>query len=320
MFFTSLLPDSAYGRVVLKDSSVIQGTILEETDSIIKVENAYLGTVVIPKNFLLNRYIGSSGSTAASQSAATDIQRGERVPGRSNEPNTNLVFVPTARTCKKGLIDFKDFELLFLTLSAAPTNSTILSAGSLFPITTDFQLYSFAVKQQLYVADDGVFAAALMGQISKPVGMEDVHYFWNTFAICSFQPSPIFSLHGSLLFSGGKRTEWDYSAHVYNDNFPTGQKKNVVYTSINYMAGVELVAATHIKMVVEFFDNLGILDAFGENSGDVYFLNCAVRLFWESISVDIAGLRPISPGADFGSLLLIPFVNVSFRFGGAGHR
>jgi len=314
--FAATLFSPVFGRVVLKDSSVIVGTVREVDDSLIQVDNAYLGTIVIPKNYLLTKY-GESSSTSARSSAsgAQKTVNSEVHPGQSNEPNTNLVFVPTARTCKKGVFDFKDFELLFLTLSGAPTNTTILSAGFLFPVNSDFQIYSFAVKQQVYATRDGMFAAALMGQISKPVGMDDIRYFWNTFAIGSLQLLPEFSLHGSVLFSGGERMEWYYSDEMSNGYYSGDMQRPVTYTSVNYMTGMEVVPAPHVKLMVEFFDNLGILDAFGDETGDFHFINFAIRLFWPTISVDIAGLRPIAD-VDFGSLLLIPFVNVSFRFGG----
>jgi hypothetical protein len=236
----------------------------------------------------------------------------------SVDPNTNLVFAPTAYVCPRGVFDFKDFELLFLTVSASPTNTTILSAGFLFPISTDMQIYSFAIKQQLYQSPDGMFAAALMGQISKPIGkgsFGDISYFWNTFGVVSFQPDKMVGLHSSILFSGGHRMEiiygrYDPVTYQYHDD-----TNEINYTHVNFMEGVEFAPVSHVKLMVEFFDNLGVLDAMTSGgSGDVYFLNFALRIFWPKIAVDIAALRPVG-NQDFGSLILIPFVNIAYRFG-----
>lgn len=105
--------------------------------------------------------------------------------------------------------------------------------------------------------------------------------------------------------------------YIFSNDYLDGKKRSERYTSVNYMAGLELIPARHTKVMVEFFDNIGVLDAFGESDGSIYFLNFAVRYFWERISVDISGLRPMAAGTNFGPLLLIPFVNVSFRFGGS---
>lgn len=298
-------------QVVLQDSSVIHGKVVEFNDSTLTLKNDYIGTIVVPKRYLLDNYIASADRSGTPEKTISPNDDGSVVI--ADDPNTNLVFVPTARTCKKGVFDFKDFELLFLTLSYSPTSTTILSGGFLFPVSSDLQLYSFAVKQQLYASSSGMFSAALMGQITKPVGNDDINYFWNSFAIASFQPSSLFSLHGCLLFSGAEIQQ--YRLMVTEDSWDEEKTKPVVNTSFNYMFGMELVPTRHSKFIIEFFDNLGVLSSFNDSDEESYFLNFAVRLFWKSISVDIAGLRPIVPGNDFGSLILIPCVNISYRFG-----
>jgi hypothetical protein len=240
----------------------------------------------------------------------------------SVDPNTNLVFAPTAFTCPKGVFDFKDFELLFLTVSGSPTNSTILSTGFLFPVSSDIQIYSLAVKQQIYKSQSGKFATALMGQISKPAGngsFSDLFYFWNTFGIVSWQPDERFSLHSSIVLSGGHRREIIYGYGKYDPNtgYYRDSTKDIMYTHVNFMEGVEFAPAPHVKFMVEFFDNLGVLNEMfsSDAKSNIYFLNFALRLYWPKIAVDIAGLRPVG-NQDFGSLILIPFVNIAYRFGG----
>jgi hypothetical protein len=289
--------------VVLRDSSVIKGTVFQSGDSLIIVDNKYVGKIEVRKEYLLDMHAKSPET--------------RKVWDASVDPNTNLVFAPTAYVCPRGVFDFKDFELLFLTVSGSPTNTTILSAGFLFPISSDMQIYSFAVKQQLYQSQNGLFAAALMGQISKPIGngpFSDISYFWNTFGVVSFRPDKMVSMHSSILFSGGHRREIIYGNYAPTN--PSGMDTNEInYTHVNFMEGLEFSPVSHIKVMVEFFDNLGVLDAMTSGgSGDVYFLNFALRIFWPKIAVDIAALRPVG-SQDFGSLILIPFVNIAYRFG-----
>jgi hypothetical protein len=295
---------SAMADVMLRDSSLIKGTVFQSGDSLVIVENKYIGKIEVRKEYLLDMHVKSPEIHHASEAM---------------DPNTNLVFAPTAYVCPRGIFDFKDFELLFLTVSGSPTNSTILSGGFLFPVSSDMQIYSFAVKQQLYESTNKIFAAALMGQISKPIGkgsFGDVSYFWNTFGIVSYRPEERFSMHSSILLSGGHRREIVYGRYDPVTSLYRDDTNEINYTHVNFMEGVEFAPVSHIKIMAEFFDNLGVLDAMSSGgSGNVYFLNFALRIFWPKIAVDIAGLRPVG-NQDFGSLILIPFVNIAYRFGG----
>jgi hypothetical protein len=299
-----LFTASAFADVVLRDSSVIKGTVFNSGDSLVIVDNKYLGKIEVRKEYLLEMNVKSPEARQTWQASV--------------DPNTNLVFAPTAYTCPRGVFDFKDFELLFLTVSGSPTNSTILSGGFLFPISSDMQIYSFAIKQQLYQTQNGMFAAALIGQISKPIGngsFGDISYFWNTFGVVSFRPDEKFSMHSSIVLSGGHRREIIYGRYNPATGMYYDDTNEITYAHVNFMEGMEYTPVSHVKVIVEVFDNLGVLDAItGGTSSNIYFLNFALRIFWPKIAVDIAGLRPVG-NQDFGSLILIPFVNIAYRFG-----
>src|SRR5690606_13345266 len=73
----------------------------------------------------------------------------------------------------------------FLNLGYSPTSTTVVSAGALFPITTEFQLLTFGFKQQ--VARFGDAAAAVTGNVTIPVAEDSDGALLNGSAIVSWR-------------------------------------------------------------------------------------------------------------------------------------
>jgi hypothetical protein len=202
-----------------------------------------------------------------------------------------LVLMPTAFTAPEGSWTFKDFELLFLTLSYAPTASTSVSFGALFPISTSVQLFTFGVKQQLFLAPDGTAAVAVDGNLILPsVDGENSESLWDLSLIGSVKPTEEVGLHASLGTTG----------LLSGDN-----TDNLVTLAL----GMDARMTPNAKFIVEFY-RTGLSVVGDEN---VDFINIGFRLHGERLSVDICGTRPLVSG-DTGDLLFYPVLNVGYRF------
>ena len=63
-----------------------------------------------------------------------------------------LFFLPTAFLPPAGSFTFRDFELFFMTLGYSPSARTAISAGLLFPVSSEVQVLTTGIKQNLWSA------------------------------------------------------------------------------------------------------------------------------------------------------------------------
>lgn len=231
-----------------------------------------------------------------------------RVARRIDPSDQALFFLPTAFTPPKGSFTFRDFELLFLTLGFAPTGSTSLTGGFLFPVTSEVQLLTLGFKQGLWMDPGARTAVALTGSITKPFGefAEDAGFLVNSNLVASHR-LPIMGvaatdgagIHAAVGYLGAssKKERSDGSSRTdWSDNFSLG-------------AGAEARLTDHAKLMVEFL-TAAPFDADNDIEGGL--LTLGFRLHGERLAADIAGLRPT--GEDMGDLFLWPLLVVSYRF------
>ena len=182
-----------------------------------------------------------------------------------------LFFMPTAYTMPKGNTYFEDYELFFLNITTAITNTTHIGAFTVFPITTDvLQSVALGVKQNVYSSES--FGAAVFG---------------------SYTPKASFGSLGGVVSIGSDASSGHigYTAIVGADD----ASGNVL------MAGYAQRVSSVTKLIVEYENSI---TAFSDFSGILTF---GARFAGKRIAWDIAAVRPL---ASTGSLLFLPYLKV----------
>ena len=193
-----------------------------------------------------------------------------------------LLFMPTAYTMNAGQSYITDYELIFLNYSYAPTNTTHISAFSLFPITKDFiDFFTLGVKQQ-YLNVESVRAAA-----------------WATFT-----PKVSVVTLGTVFSIGSKPTGLHLGISMANSLERTDDKRDS--WELIYMAGYRHDFSRKVGMIVEYTNfSTAVDNSFGG------MISLGVRFKGENIVWDLAGIRPVQPTDDF-ELLLFPLLKATF--------
>jgi hypothetical protein len=196
--------------------------------------------------------------------------------------------MPTAFTPPAGTWSFKDFELLFLTLSYSPTSSTSLAVGATFPVDpSQFELLTFGIKQQLFQTPDGQGAIAVDGDIIEPVGqdIDEDAGIWTLSLIGSVMPQPTFGIHGAIGLMAPFQGDGSF---------------------FSLALGTDIRLTPHVKFIAEYLRGEVSTE---DDAGSI--INFGFRIHGEKLSADICGLRPLE---DSGDLFLWPMLNIGYRF------
>jgi hypothetical protein len=288
----------------LKDGSRLEGKRVRVEDSTLIFRTLDLGELRVP--------LSAVEDEAASASAEVSADESARKKGEWSDPSGQaLFFLPTAFTPPKGSLVFRDFELLFLTFGFSPTSTTSISGGAMFPITDEFNAFTFGVKQGLWAAPDGRMAMAITGNITKPVGAD-------------FDDESALLLNSNLMFSArlpnrmhkdalGFHVGLGYAGVLVENehyDFNTGETSTHTdwYDNLSVGGGFEARLTPNAKFILEYLSAFPLEDGTDENLGVLTF---GFRLHGSRLSADIAGFRPI--GEDFGDLILLPLLVVSYR-------
>lgn len=262
----------------LDDGSVIRGEILSLTDSVVAVRTQSLGDVLVMRSRIV-------AGLDESDSPSSPPIRGERY--RQDPAGYALFFLPTAFTPPQGTKTFRDFELFFLNFGYSPTSSTVVSGGFLFPITTEFQLLTLGVKQQLFQTQTGT-AMAITGNITIPVSDDAEGSLYN----------------GNLLFShrvAEGRYEDAFGVHAALGYWKGTESEEGAFT---LGAGAEVRLTANAKFIAEYYGPT--------EEPEVGFMTLGFRLHGDKLSADIAGVRPLE--AEGGDFLFFPLLVVNYRF------
>lgn len=189
-----------------------------------------------------------------------------------------LLLMPTAYTMEKGNSYFSDYELFILNYTVAPSNNTHISVLTLFPITTAFiESFTLGIKQNYYRSEKLQSA------------------FW-----ASYTPK------ASLLFVG--------------NTVSFGKKSNSFHLGTGIVANFDFddAWATLISLGYrhDFSRKVIFLAEYstGGNKTDIKangLISLGIRFRYESISWEIAGIRPLE---STGDLLFFPLLKGTFLF------
>jgi hypothetical protein len=192
-----------------------------------------------------------------------------------------LFIMPTAYTMEAGKSYFSDYELIFINYTYAVTNTTHLSAFSLFPVTKDFlETFTFGAKQQ-YLNNEA-FKAAL----------------WATFT-----PKSSITTFGTV-FSIGKNPDGLHLG-VSIANSLEREDSNAGQWEWVYMAGYRFDVSQKISLMVEYENSSSAVE--GDFGG---LLSFGIRFRGESISWDLAAVRPLE--STDSDLLFLPLLKATF--------
>lgn len=153
----TLSSDSA--KVMLKDGSIISGTILGETTADLIVATEHLGQLVIPRKDvqrISRRRIGQAGGYF----------------GLERDPNATRAFLmPTANTLPAGGGYVGDYELFFFTASFGLTDWLMVNAGTLLiPVSVENEVIDYGFKARVFEIPDRV-ALAVGVQMITPLSV-----------------------------------------------------------------------------------------------------------------------------------------------------
>jgi hypothetical protein len=192
-----------------------------------------------------------------------------------------LLLMPTAYTMQSGQSYLSNYELFFLNYSYAPSNSTHISAFTLFPITKEFiDTFTFGVKQK-YLNNESV-KAALWGTYTPKISVL-------TFGtVLSFGSGPD-GLHVGI--STANSLDTDNSSDSWE---------------LIYMAGYRLDTSRKISLILEYTNFSSAVD---QNFNGL--LSLGIRFRGQNITWDLAGIRPLESAED---LFLIPLLKATFLF------
>ncbi|HLP40188.1 MAG TPA: hypothetical protein VK465_01665, partial [Fibrobacteria bacterium] len=245
--------------------------------------------------------LAAPGPLAPAPAAAAPSTAGiDRRGARSIDPaDQALFFLPTGFTPPQGSFLFRDFELLFLTLGFAPTGSSTVTGGFLFPVTSEFQLLTAGIKQQLFADLENRYAVAFAGNITKPIGENVEGQFITTSnLVASFRGPNLemqawdgFGVHAAVGYLGASDDEGDWAG------------------AFSFGIGTEARITRNAKFMAEF---LSAAPFDPEADVDGGLLTLGIRLHGDRLSADIAGLRPMVEGESM-DIVFFPLLVVSYR-------
>lgn len=295
-------------EIRLKDGTVLQGerVRLENNGHTQVIRTTTMGELWIPIDQIVKTVVTPTPHVVSSPQTETTVSQ---APAKTSSPvaesnrlaekegvdpsGQTLVLMPTAFTPPAGTWSFKDFELLFLTLGYSPTSSTSVSVGAFFPINpSQFELFTFGIKQQLFAAPDGQSAVAVDADLITPTGenVDGDASIWTATLIGSLESQGMIGVHGAIGMMGSFKSEAD---------------GNVLTLAL----GTDFRLTPHAKFIAEY-----LRGSVTNVDGSVSAINVGFRIHGERLSADICGVRPIVEDQDFDGLFLYPLINIGYRF------
>jgi hypothetical protein len=131
-------------EILLRDGTVLSGTIVEEDDGKVVIDTESLGRITVER------------------SRIKEIVRKGASHGLRVDPDRNsILLTPTCETLPKGDHYFRSFELLFLNYGYAITDDLNLSLAAFFPVSTEWNFLATGVKWRLLDRKHHTFGLAM---------------------------------------------------------------------------------------------------------------------------------------------------------------
>jgi hypothetical protein len=199
----------------------------------------------------------------------------------AQQASNGLFVLPTAYTLPKGTHSVSSYELILMQYSYSLTNTTHISAFSMFPFTAEAFTSSLAigVKQQLYKNDVVAFAATTSylpeSQVFSVMGLASVG-----------------SPDGAVHFGVGK-----------------GGTLEVEGSGFLIMLGGEKKTSARLSVMAEFLTSSETIDS--EFKG--LFSGGARYRTSEGLTIDFGIMRPVTT-VDLGGFLALPLLKATYEF------
>ena len=268
-------------EVVLQDGSRYYGTLLSETEAVIRIE-------------LLS---GSVLEVRRDQIRSAERFRGRVVSGTvwRRDPNaTRLFFAPTARSLSAGRGYVSVYELFMPFVAVGIHDRVTLAAGTplVFSSEESERLFWFAPKVQLFRHQT---AAAAVGVLHFWVAGRQ-SYCRPEDRYCQDDPAHNGLAYGVLTL-GSEDEAVTFGGGAAYSGFALAEDPLV------FMAGAEVRTSKGLKLITENY-------LFpGEN---LFILSGGLRFFGENLTADLGLFAPV--GRDVDALVALPLVNFVYNW------
>ncbi len=222
----------------------------------------------------------------ANAHAETQDPESDQVP--RDPSNQNLVLMPTAFTPPQGTVFLRHLEVLFLNLNYSTSDWTSLGIGAMLPVTDEFNLLTFAAKQQILKSNDQTFCIALAGNLFLPIrsNVNDGRMLWTGNLILSSQPIPLAGLHGMV------------------GMMDVGEKR--IAQSVTFGVGSNIRLTSHAILLAEYLGAPALRNQSVNN-----LVNAGIRLHGKYFAADLCAMMPVGTVSEFP---VFPLLNFAYRF------
>lgn len=200
----------------------------------------------------------------------------------------SLMTIPTAYTMPQGSFSLTSFELAVLQLSYSPLPHVHLSAGSVFPITSDM-LKTFTIGAKANYFQHRNLQSALT---------------------VSYIPDPKLAMIGNVLSYGNTKA----SAHlaVFWGQILEEDEGEFIFG----LGGITNISS-RVSGIVEYYNQSDVITMGDDDDDDddddlENLLLFGIRFKGSKISWDLGGIRPLDVNS--GSLIALPFVKATLVF------
>ncbi|MEO7423734.1 MAG: hypothetical protein ABI036_01015 [Fibrobacteria bacterium] len=303
---------SETAAIRLRDGSILRGQIIGRADSVLTIQTGSLGKLTVPEREVMwPRKADTGRALPASQKAAPE-DGGERDPS-----DQALFFMPTAFMPPAQTVNFRDFELLYLTLGYSPSEVTAVTGGLLFPVSPELQVLTFGIKQQLWRHPEGKVALAITANTTKPLGevADELDWVANANLVVGVRlPDRYGNLenigfHAAIGYLGALDKD-EYSRYDPALGQSEEETRYNWHSGVSFALGAEARLGPHSKFLAEYISAVPFVSDSGIDGG---LFTVGIRLHGEHLAADIAGTRPITD-SDLSSFFLWPLLVVSYRY------
>lgn len=295
IFFLSLtIKASTDSLIHLRDSTVINGKIIQVKKSFIIIENQELGRLKVPKGMIVD----------------TSLYQQNKKPYYFYDNHSQLFFTPTSFLPQIGTIDLSFYNILYFATDISITNHTVLQIRSL-PYIKNYKEIRLGLKQQVFINQNKSFSASISTSFTKPYRYDQpyVDYYWNISLIVSYCVLNRLGIHANLGYVYKKINGGLY----YEDSGIINRvdNRNELH-GLDYALGIDYRLHPNIKVMLENFNDFGY---FRTNYHQyTNFSSLSTRFMWKYFEIDLGFLKPfdITSSASYYFQKIIPFGNIHF--------
>lgn len=260
--------NSEVKKVILIDDSEFVGTIVKEDNEIIYFKTRTGINIEIKKSLIKE--------IVSLDSKSTDTKKNKYRPG-----DHELLIMPTAYTMEANQWYFSDYELFFLNITYAASNSTHIGVFTLFPITSSFlETITLGLKQNYLKSES--FQSAVWGTYTPEAGGLSI---------------------GNVVSFG----QGGSSFHLGLSGW-TGVDDESDHWELLYMMGGRIDVSRKVCLLLEYTN----ASTTAENGFDG-LISFGFRFIGESVAWELGGIRPLQGTGD-ADFFMFPLLKATVLF------